>query len=375
VGEKTMKETLLTLALSAAGVLFPNYARAEEKKPEFNLWLETYNIVDRNSANLWVPRIELSKDKSNILVAEHSKSQDYHDTKIGGRISVDFGDVVKGKVGVYGRRDTDKNHGLGVEVNGTIAKFFQAGASLEATNNSQLEHVFVGKQFPIDLTAKLGYFRKDKMSHLEGVLSKTFGQYFLGVGGNINEEGKGKINICFARYAKKKGEGIGGRAWAQYDFDGNYHIQGIFTIGNNFTLPSLDGLMDVHDGGLNDPKLFKNMADFRPSIAPYRGKTVAIKFAVDKARGSPAVYSGEAYFNFGNLGPVKNIRVGGAWIHEDISNADDVVKAFIGCGIGPITAQFVEKLQSGQKPIHEIWIGAGMNDCIDYVRKHLGGDK
>jgi len=365
-----MKKTLLALALAAAGALFPNAAKAEDKKPKFDLWAETFNLVDRNGTNLWQPRIEVSKDGNNYFFrADYARTKDNETIRMGSRLPVDF-DALRGDIGAYGSSDAKENYGVGFEFDGDILDFLKISGSLERTNTSQLEHISIGKKFPIDLTAKLGYFRKDGKSNLNGVAWQTLDeQVFFGVGGRIDEDKKGKINVCFGRYFKEKGEGIGWRLSGQYDFDGNFTIDGSITIGNKYPFAAFAGLMDVYKAGMNDPKIVSNIADFRPPPAYNYGKDVFIRFRADKKKGQPANYMAEAHYNLGKLGPVSDIRAGERWYHEDISSfAKDIFETVLSANIGPLCAEYTVDLQKGKKPVHMFWLGTSLNDCIDCFR-------
>ncbi len=363
-----MKKTLLALALAASSLL-PRLATAEDKKPKFDLWAETFNLVDRNGTNLWQPRIEVSKDgDSYFFRADYQKTKDREAYRIGSRLPVDF-DALKGELGAYGTTDSGDNQGIGCEFDGTLLDFLKLSGSLEKTNGRQLKHISIGKEFPIDLTAKLGYFNLDGKHHLNGAAWQTLdSQYFLGIGGRIDDEGKGFINACFGRYSPKKGEGIGWRLWGQTDFDGTWSIDGQLAIGNNFSLPSFTGLMDVYKAGINDPRLVSNIADYRSPPAYTKGKHVLIRFNASKKKYQPASYIAEAHCNFGKLAFLDNIRAGGRWYHQDISNAKDIFEAVLSADIGPLCAEYTLDLQQGKKPVHMFWLGTSLNDCIDCFR-------
>lgn len=367
-----MKKTLIALMMAAAGALFPGEAKAENKKPKFNLWAETFNQVDTNGSNLWQPRIEVSNgDNSYFFRADYQHTHDRDAYRIGSRLPVDF-DVLRGEIGAFGSTDSDDNHGIGVEFDGDLLDFLKVSGSLEKTNGHQLKHVMIGKDFPFDLTAKLGYFNKDGKSHLNGAAWQTFDdQYLLGVGGRVDEEGKGFFNACFGRYAKKKGEGIGWRVFGQTDFDGNWCLDGILTLGNKYSKPSFAGLLDPYKGGPNDPGIVSNIADYRPSSAYGYGDDAVLRFKVSKQKGQPAMYFAEAHYNFGRLGPVDNIRAGASWQRLDTPDAKDLVSAVFSAEIGPLCAEYVLNMQQGKGPVHNIWFGTSLNGCIDYARKQL----
>ncbi len=368
-----MKKTLIALALAAASLL-PRAAKAEDTKPKFDLWAESYSSVDRNEPrnNLWTPRIHLSKDKDDFFFrAEYTKSHDLESVRLGSRVDANLANAVKGQVGFYGNSDSNENYGIGVEFDGDIVDFLKVSGSLERTNTKQLEHITVGTDLPLNITAKLGYFNNDGTSNLHGTAWTSLDdQFFLGIGGRIDENKKGIINMCFGRYFAKKGEGLGWRLWGQYDFDGNWSVDGIMTLGNNFSQPSFTALMGIYKAGINDPKIVNSIADTRAPSPYVRGSTV-LRFNAAKKKGQNAKYIAELHQNFGNIGPVTDMRAGGRWYHEDVSNAKDLFQAVFSAGIGPLCAEYVLNLKQGKKPVHEIWVGTSLNDCIDYAKKQL----
>ncbi len=365
-----MNNTLLTLLAAAAGALFPGTVKAEEEKPKFDLWAETFNQVDTNGHNLWQPRIEVSKDgDSYFFRADYQNTHDMETYRIGSRLPVDF-DALRGEIGAFGTSDSDDYHGIGVEFDGDLLDFLKVSGSLEKTAGHQLKHVMIGKDFPIDLTAKIGYFNLDGKSHLNGTAWQTLDdQYFFGIGGRVDDEGKGFINACFGRYAKKKGEGIGWRVFGQTDFDGNWNLDGILTLGNKYSKASFNGLLDPYKGGPNDPGIVSNIADYRPSSTYGKGDDAVIRFKVSKQKGQPVTYFAEAHYNFGRAGPVGNIRAGARWQRLDTSGERDLVQAVFSADIGPLCAEYILDLQQGKGPVHNIWVGTSLNDCIDYFRK------
>ena len=367
-----MKKTLIALMMAAAGALFPGEARAEDKKPKFNLWAETFNLIDTNGSNLWQPRIEVSNGKNSYFFrADYQKTHTNEAYRIGSRLPVDF-DALRGEIGAFGTTDSDDNHGIGVEFDGTVVDFLKISGSLEKTVGHQLKHVMLGREFPFGLTAKLGYFNLDGQHHLNGAAWQTFDdQYLLGIGGRVDEDGKGKFNACFGRYAQEKGEGIGWRVFGQTDFDGNWSMDGILTFGNKYSLASFAGLLNPYKGGPNDPGIVSNITDYRPSSAYGYGDDAMIRFKVSRQKGQPVTYFAEAHYNFGRLGPVDNIRAGASWQRLDTPDAKDLVSAIFSADIGPLCAEYILNMQQGKGPVHNLWFGTSLNGCVDYARKQL----
>ncbi|MBW2963550.1 hypothetical protein KY306_02125 [Candidatus Woesearchaeota archaeon] len=352
----------------------PTVAVQKETKPSLDIWLENFSAIDTDGPDVHIQRLEVGDD---LFRADHTiTDDDYEGWRLGGRQKVTIGDLISGKAGIFVSMDNASNYGLGAEFNGTIAELVQTGFSLERDTgtDSKLFQVYAGASPTENSNVKIGYFLKDGVSHLQGVgwLNLKDSRILAALGGQVSEEGKGKINACIAHYGPKKGEGIGFRIWGQTDFDGNYHVDALLTLGDRNGAGAHKGLMDLFDNGVNDPGVADNIANFRPSPLYTKGSDAVLRIRASHAKDGTVTYHGEVYGRTNELlGKDVNVTGGVGWTRTELSGqtAQDIYSAFIGADIGPVTIEAGVEGGKGRKPSGFGYIAASLNSILDYFRK------
>ncbi|MFC1801368.1 hypothetical protein ACFLZB_02800 [Nanoarchaeota archaeon] len=352
----------------------PTPAAKKVTPASLDVALENFSFVDSAGSDSHTQRIEVGDD---LFRADHTITDGgYEGWRVGGRHKVSLADVVSGKLGMFGTVDNAGSYGLGAEFNGTIADVIQAGFSLERNtgSDSRLFQIYAGTNPTENSNVKISYFLKDGVSHLQGTgwLDLEGPRIMAALGGQVSEEGKGKVNACVSHYGPKKGEGVGFRLWGQTDFDGNYVVDATVTIGDRLGSGAVKGLMTLADNGINDPSVVSNIADFR--LAPlycYGQKAIARVRATHKKDGTVA-YSGEAYVRSDELfGKDVNVSAGGGFTRVEMPGqvAEHIYNITVGADAGPITLEGSADFGQGRKPTWTAYVASSLNRIVDYFRK------
>jgi hypothetical protein len=367
---RIIRRILLPVA-AAYLALASGVARAEElKKPSLDAWIENFSMVDTAGTNSHTQRIHVNKD---LFRADHTIASDgYESERLGLRHKISLDKIFSGRLGGFGSTDNLDNYSIGAEFDGTLADLIQAGFALEKSHtgsgNTRLFQIYAGADPVKNATIRLGYFRKDGISHFQGVGWTTLDNFFVGAGGHVSEKGKGKANLCLASHASEKGKGVGFKIWGQTDFDGNYSIDAQFRIGDNLGSIAHKGLMDLFDNGINDPGVADNIANFRVDPLYMHAKNALFRIRASHSKDGTVTYSGAAYVRTADLlGKDVNLTLGGTYTRLDLPGqaAQDMFGLLLAAKLGPFFLEYGAEFGRGMKPNHFVYAGASAKDIYE----------
>jgi hypothetical protein len=363
--KKYLLSGLALLALASA-------ARANEpKKPSLNAWMENYSVLNPDGVDSHNQRIHVNYD---LLRADHFIDSDHYEKeRVAARPKINLEDVFSGKLGVFGSVGNQNNHSIGLELDGTLADIISTGFALEKKHSSRVDNslfqIYAGMDPIKNANIKLGYFLKDGISHFQGVGNISLDdKLFLGVGGQVNEKGKGKLNACVASLPSKKGKELGFKIWGQSDFDGNYSIDATFKIGDNKSLISHKGLMNLFDAGINDPGIADNIGNYRPNPKYMDAKNALFRIRASHSKDGTVKYFGEAFVNSAKMfGKDLEVGVGAKCLRTELPGhvVENMFGVLLALRVGPLYLEFADEFRKGKAHVPAIYAGFSASDVYD----------
>jgi hypothetical protein len=364
-------------ALRAAQAKEPEVPKAEEQKavapaePSIDLKAEHYSGFNPDGDDLNRQRIEVVLDGNDRLFrAERLQRGDYDFVRAGLRPKLKVSDAFNGFLGGWFYGDNNGDNGFGAEADATIADMLHAGLALEKSEaggkDSRLFRVYAGAQPTSNSRVDIGYFMKNGVSYFQGAghIALEDPALFFGLGGDVDETGKGKLSAILAKYAKKRGDGLGVRLVGQTDFNGNDSVEAIVSLGSNYTLGSLIGLNSVVDG-LRDPRNKNNINMFRNPPLQCWAKNLVARLYASRKNGGDVTYGAEVYLNQQIIDEL-GLTCGAGW--TKVEGAEQVFSALLGASVGPLRVEYSCNFGQGRKPDHGVYLatsGGQIAKCAD----------
>ncbi|MBW3012928.1 hypothetical protein KY340_01870 [Candidatus Woesearchaeota archaeon] len=373
---------MVLAALKAAQAKEPEVPKQEEIKaaapvdPTIDAKLEHYSGINPSGDDVNRERIELVLDENDRFArAERLQRGDFESARAGLRPRIKIGTAFDGSVGGWFYGDNDSMYAFGGEADGRIADMINAGLAIEKSQagakKSRLFRVYAGANPSSNSRADIGYFIKNGVSCFQGAghLALDNPNLFFGLGGVVDQTGKGKLSAILASYAKKRGEGVGFRLLGQSDFRGNDSIEAIVSLGSNYTLGSLVGLNSFVDG-VNDPRDRNNINMFRNPPLQCWAKDLIARLFASRANGGDVTYSAEVYLNQQIIDEL-GLTIGAGW--TKVEGAEQMFKALLGASVGPFRIEYSCDFGQGRMPNHGIFVATSGKKLYDAAERLYRG--